>query len=117
MNIEDNLKQWVNLDNEYTNISNKLKEIRIKKNDLTNTIISQFHEKNIKNPTINISDGKLNLIDTKQANTLTFKFLETCLDEYFNNNNDKTKEVIDFIKSKRNFTLVTSIKRTSNSDL
>ena len=93
----------------------ELKELRVSKNDLTDTIINQFHEKQIKNPTINISDGKLNLIETKQANTLTYKFLETCLEEYFNNS-EKTKEIIEFIKSKRNFTIINSIKRTFNND-
>ena len=45
---------------------------------------------------INISDGNLKFIQTKQYNTLTFKHLEICLHKFINNKDVKT--IIQYVK-------------------
>jgi hypothetical protein len=115
MSLQDNIKLWVSLDNEIRNITKKLQEIKSKKTEINEDIMTYFHEKNITAPTINISDGKLQLIETKQANALTYKFLEECLNEYFKDEN-KVSDLISFIKSKRNYSLNQSLKRFYNEE-
>ena len=113
MNLENNIKKWVNLDNNYRKISNDLKKIRDEKNALNDEIIDYFNINNLKFPNINISDGKLNFSKIKQANLLTYKFLENCLNEYFNND-ETVNEIIDFIKKKRIYSEQTVIRRIYN---
>jgi len=115
MSLEDNIKTWVSLDNEFRRINKKLQDIKSKKNEINDNILNYFHENNINSPTINISDGKLQLIETKQANALTFKFLEECLNEYFEDE-QKTENMITFIKSKRSYSLNQSLKRFYNEE-
>lgn len=112
MSLENNIKEWVILDNESKNLNEKIKEIRDKKNNLSNSILEYCNEKNI-NPTINISDGRLKLISTQQGNIISLKFLLECFNEFFNDEK-KADELLDFIKSKRTFTNVQSIKRIYN---
>ena len=115
MSLEDNIKTWVSLDNEFRRINKKLQEIKSKKNEVNDNIITYFHENNINSPTINISDGKLQLIETKQANALTYKFLEECLNDYFKDEK-QTEKLINFIKSKRSYNLNQSLKRIYNEE-
>ena len=79
MSLEENIKNWVVLDNLHKKLNAQVKEIRDKKTDLTGNIITNFSEKNIDSPIIKISDGKLSLIETQHANVISFKFLLDCL--------------------------------------
>ena len=63
--------------------------------------------------TIKISDGKLNFIETKHTNPLTFKFLAECFTEYLKDD-EQSCALLEFIKNKRTFTNVQNIKRTYN---
>ena len=116
MTLENNIKNWVILDNNHKKLNEQLKEIRDKKNELNDIIINNFNNNNITSPTINISDGKLNIIKTKIANVLTYKYLEEFLNKYFDNNSDKVKDIMEFIKNKRTFSETTTIKRFYNKE-
>ena len=115
MSIEKNIKEWVILDNQQKKINEQIKLIRDKKNGLSTDIMNHFNEKNLSNPTINISDGKLSFTETKVANVLTYKFLEDCLNEYLKDE-DAVKELLRFIKNKRTYTTSNSIKRVYNKE-
>jgi hypothetical protein len=119
MNIEDSIKKWVVLDNQYRKLTSQITKLRDEKNDLTKNIITYYDSKNAKYPNINISDGKLNFIEQKIANALSFKFLEQCFDEFFKTSDaDSLKEeLIEFIKSKRTHNVSTNIKRVYNKTL
>ena len=115
MSLEENIKKWVVLDNQQKKLNEKVKELRNSKNDLTNSIITNFSDKNIKSPIIKISDGRLSLIETQQANVISFKFLSDIFKEYFHDEKEANK-LLDFIKSKRTYTNVSSIKRIYNKE-
>jgi len=115
MTLEENIKKWVVIDNQQKKINEELKKLRIKKNDLTNNIVLDFSKKNIKSPIIKISDGKLSLIETQHTNVISFKFLLESFTEYFEDE-EQANKLLDFIKSKRTFTYVSSIKRIYNKD-
>ena len=115
MTLEENIKKWVVLDNKQKKLNEEVKDLRNKKNDLTNNIITNFSERNIKSPIIKINDGKLSLVESQHANVLSFKFLYEIFIEYFNNEKEAVK-LLDFIKNKRTFTNVKSIKRIYNKD-
>ena len=76
---------------------------------MTNNIFKLLENKNVKN--IKISDGNLQLINSYSYDAITYKFLEECFNDYFNDsNNNEPHELLNFIKTKRNRTTVNSIK-------
>ena len=114
MSIEEKVKRWVVLDNNYRKYYDEIKKMREEKNMLCTDLVNYFEEKNVKFPNINISDGKLNLSQTNVANPITLKFIENCFDEYFDNKSD-TKDLLNFIKSKRNYNKSIYIRRVYNN--
>ena len=115
MSLEENIKKWVVLDNQQKKLNEQVKELRTKKNDLTTNIITNFSEKNMKSPIIKISDGRLSLIETQHTNVMSFKFLLDTFNEYFDDEKEANK-LLDFVKGKRTFTNVPSIKRIYNKE-
>jgi hypothetical protein len=63
---------------------------------------------------IQISDGKIKFIKTKDTQVLTFKYLETCLHEIIKNE-DQVNKIIEYIKNKRDVKYVAEIKRFYNN--
>ena len=116
MEIQDNIKKWVVLDNQYKKLYTQITNLRDEKNELTNNIFDYFDSKNAKYPIVNISDGKLSFIESKQPNALSYKFLEECFKEFFRNNTSHNEEqLLEFIKSKRTYNNSKNIKRTYNN--
>ena len=122
MNIEDKIKRWVVLDNQLKQLQKQIQLLKDEKNDLTNNLIEHFDNNNKKYPIINISDGKLTFIQIKQPNALSYKFLEQCFTNYFNNvnanvnasNSNNTTSLLDYIKLKRTYSVNKTIKRVYN---
>ena len=119
MSIEDKIKRWVVLDNQFKQLQSQIRVLKDEKEELTNHLIEHFDNANKKYPIINISDGKLTFIIVNQANGLSYKFLEQCLIEYFSKNSNDTnrataKSLLDYIKSKRIYSVNKTIKRVYN---
>lgn len=110
MDFETDVKQWVMIDNQIKQNSEKVKELRKQRSHLTTKIFSYAEENNLENAVIEISDGKLKFQQNKQTTPLTFKFLEECLNECIQNE-EQVKQIIKFVKSKREFKYVSDIKR------
>ena len=115
MSIEDKIKTWVILDNQMNKCNLQIKDIRNKKNVITKDIVNNFNEKNMNFPVINISDGKLTICETQHSNVISFKFLLDCFKEYLNDD-DEANKLLNYVKNKRTFTYVSSIKRIYNKD-
>ena len=113
MGIEEQIKRWVTLDNQLKQLQSQIQALKDEKLDLTNSLITHFDSLDKKYPIININNGRLSFIQVKQPNALSYKFLEQCLIEYFKNN-DNTKVLLDYIKSKRTYTINKTIKRVNN---
>lgn len=111
MPLDENIKRWVVLDNQCKTLNQQIKDVREKKNTLNDEILGYFNEKNTKFPTINISDGRLTYSSIKQGNIISYKFLDECFKEFFEDEND-AEQLMDLIKTKRTFNIVHSIKRT-----
>jgi len=111
MDLQENIKKWVSLDNNQIKITQQLKIIKDEKDDIKNKLIDYFNEKNKPFPKINISDGKLNFIEVKQYNTISYKFLEECLSDFYHDK-EKTDEILNFIKTRRKYNTIHTIKRT-----
>ena len=110
MNLEDKIKSWVSLDNEYKRLNDKIKEVRDKKNLLSDNIFIDLEERQIQNPTINISDGKLNVSDLKVQSAITYKYLETCFKRFLKDD-EKASELLEYVKNNRETNKVKQIKK------
>ena len=111
--LKQNIKKWVELDNKAKQLSDQLKVIRNNKNLLNGQIISYVTEKNMNNAIININDGQLKFQTFNTAQPLTFKFIENCLNEIIDDE-ENVKNIITYIKQKRDIKSIMDIKRYYN---
>lgn len=114
MSFEQQIKEWISLDNQLKLLNEKVKEIREKRQVANNFIIEHISKNNNLKANINIPDGKLKFAQINSAAPLTFKYVEKCLGEVIRNEN-QVKQIIDYIRSKREIKSVFEIKRFSNN--
>jgi len=113
-NLEKSIQSWVELDNELKKLNDKVKEIRTRKNDIEDKIMVYVENNEMNNNVVNISDGKLKFCETKQTSPLTLGFLEKCLSEVIANQS-QVKQIMEYVKSKRETKVVPEIKRYYNN--
>lgn len=112
--LEKTIQEWVNYDNELKTLHENTKEIRNKKNELEDKILSFIENNKMENSVITISDGRLKFVETKQTAPLTLTFLDQCLSEVIANKS-QVEQIMNYIKKKRETKLVPEIKRYYNS--
>ena len=109
MNFEQQIQQWVTLDNQLKLLSDKIKEVRDKKNTITEEITA--HMETNASVDVKLTNGQqLKLVKVKNTQQLTFKHLETCLSEIIKNE-DQVAKIVEYVKNKREITYVSEIKR------
>ena len=111
--LDKTIQNWVELDNELKKLNERAKDIRTRKNDIEDKIMTYVEDNNMNNSVVNITDGKLKFCETKQTSPLTLGFLEKCLSEVIANQG-QVKQIVDYIKSKRETKIVPEIKRYYN---
>ncbi len=114
MNFEQQIQQWVTIDNQMKTLNERMKELREKKNELTCQINTHVETTQLSNASIKISDGKLRFVQMKETQPLTFKYLETCLKEIIKND-EQVRQIVEYIKNKREVKYVPEIKRLYNN--
>ena len=112
-NLDKTIQNWVELDNELKRINERAKDIRTRKNDIEDKLMNYVEDNNMNNSVVNITDGKIKFCETKQTSPLTLGFLEKCLSEVIANQS-QVKQIVDYIKSKREIKIVPEIKRYYN---
>jgi uncharacterized coiled-coil DUF342 family protein len=114
MNFENQIQQWVALDNQLKILNEKVKDLRDKRSQLTENITQTANKNNMLNSTVQISDGKLKFVNTKVQQPLTFKYVEQSLGEIIKNE-QQVKQIMEHLKKNRDTKLVQEIKRYSNN--
>ena len=114
MSFENQIQQWVSLDNQLKQLNEKVKELRDKRNNLEDNITTYASENNLSNATVKISDGRLKFTNLKIPEPLTFKYLERTLGEVIKNES-QVNLIMEHLKQKRTIKIVPEIKRVSNS--
>ena len=109
-NLDKTIQTWVELDNELKKLNERSKDIRTRKNDVEDKIMTYVEDNDMNNSVVNIADGKIKFCETKQTSPLTLGFLEKCLSEV-SANQGQVKQIVDYIKSKRETKMVPEIKR------
>jgi phage shock protein A len=114
MSFENQIQQWVQLDNQLKQLNEKTKELRDKRNVLEQNITSYASTNNLSSATVKISDGKLKFVNTKVQEPLTFKYLEKTLSEVIKNES-QVNLIMEHIRQKRAIKTVPEIKRFSSN--
>ena len=114
MSFENQIQQWVSLDNQLKQLNEKVKELRDKRNHLEENITNYASENNLSNATVKISDGRLKFTNTQVPEPLTFKYLERTLGEVIKNES-QVNLIMEHLKQKRIIKVVPEIKRFSNN--
>ena len=110
MNFEQQIQQWVSIDNQLKILGERVKELRDKKNSISEQINNRVETEQLTNASIKINDGQLKFVKVKETQVLTFKYLETCLSEIIKNE-DQVKKIVEYIKNKREIKYIPEIKR------
>jgi hypothetical protein len=110
MSFEENVKKWVAVDNQLKVLNEKTKELRETKNNMEDSIMTYVHTNKLINAVVNISDGKLKFVTTKQTTPLTLKFIDECLSKCIKSE-EQVKQIMNYIKDARESKYVPDIKR------
>jgi hypothetical protein len=114
MSFEENIKKWVAIDNQLKTLTEQTKKMREEKNTAEETIMNYVATNKLENATINITNGKLRFVNTKQTPPLTMKYVEECLRKCMSNET-QVKQVMQVIKDSREVTYSADIKRYTNN--
>jgi hypothetical protein len=111
MGFEEDIKQWIKLDNETKKYNESLSLLRKNKKELQSSIWYYANNNNLQHAVIQISDGNLKFQNTKITQTLTLKFINECLCECIEDKSH-VESIMQHIKDKRNVSYINSIKRS-----
>jgi hypothetical protein len=114
MSFEENIKKWVVIDNQLKTVNEQVKKLREEKNTTEETIMHYVETNKLSNATINITNGKLRFVNTKQTPPLTLKYVEECLQKCITNG-AQIKQIMQVIKDSREVKYSADIKRYINS--
>lgn len=115
--VVESVKNWVRLDNRIKTLSDELKSLRDERRTSEQNIITWADPlmQQGQKPTININDGKLRMVETKQTAPLSLKYVEerltACLGEANRKNIDT---IMQDIKDNREVKIVQEVKRIYN---
>jgi hypothetical protein len=107
--FKTNIKEWVSVDNELRILTEHVKELRDKRNEVNNNIIRYVETNQLTNSTIQLSDGLLKFNNQKTYAPLTYTFLQETLTDILSI--EQTTQIIKYIKEKRETQSTICIKR------
>jgi len=110
MSFEENIKQWILVDNEIKQQSEQLKALREQRGNIQEQILVHVNDNELKQATVKINDGKLRFVDTKYTNPITLKYLHECLSQCIETEED-VEHIMCYIKENRESKQNSEIKR------
>ena len=113
MSFEENIKEWVTIDNKIKQLNEQTKALRQQRSSLSESINMYVETNDLKHATVQISDGKLKFQSVKVTQPLTLKYVNECLLDSIGDEN-KVKEIMQHIKTNRDSKYVEDIKRFYN---
>jgi hypothetical protein len=110
MSFENKIKEWVSIDNKLKTVNEEAKILRQERNYINDDILEHVETNNLNNATVQISDGRLRFVNSKQTAPITLKYIEQCLGECIGNK-EQVELIINYIKEKREVKYLPDIKR------
>ena len=110
--LVNNIKEWVQLDIEMKKYQKLIREMRKRKNDLTNGLLDTMKRNDI--DVVDIKDGKLIYSQYKVKAPLSKKHLVNSLSQLFQNEPEKIELVTNHIMDTREVKIKENIRRKEN---
>jgi len=112
LNFNETIAEWVHVDNQIKELNMKISELKEEKNNVSDKLNEyvENYEVDKKSINVNLKDSQIKFVTTKVPQTLTFKYLEKCLDEIITDKEHVT-QIIEYVKSNREINEVNEIKR------
>jgi hypothetical protein len=104
-----NIKEWIKLDNDVSQMKKEIKEKTQQKNLLTNNLVSVMKNNNI--DTFNITGGSLVYKKNKVKKPINAKTLLSSLQNYYKNDTNIAEEITKHIMGCREEQIKETIKR------
>tara|TARA_B100001027_G_scaffold216799_1_gene194344 strand:- start:1040 stop:1384 length:345 start_codon:yes stop_codon:yes gene_type:complete len=108
--FEQNIKKWIDLEDQIKNRVEELKELREIKGTLQSQIYNHLEMSSLQNSIIQRKDSQFKFLSHKQYGTLTFSYLKQCLNEIINNS-EQVDQIIEYIKKKREIKNIVELKK------
>ena len=112
--FEDYVKKYVQVDNEIETLQGKLKVMKEWRRKLNGVIVKHMEDQNLVDHTLEISDGTLRYYEKKEYSSMSFTYIEKCLQEMISEP-DQVKYVIQYLKDQREVKYVPELKRRKYS--
>jgi len=112
--LQEKIKKWVILDNKITEETTKIKDLRTQREELHNEIIDFVKDNHLTSATIELNDSRLKFVNSKTTTSLTFSYINKCLDEIMQDKQNVEK-IMNYIKENRQQQFNYEIKRTYNN--
>ena len=100
MSFEDNIRIWVQTDNQIKLYLEKVRGLRTERTDIADSLLTYAASNNLAHATIQISDGKLRFQETKTTTPLTLKFITRCLTDCIEDK-EQVGLIMRYIKEQR----------------
>ena len=107
MSFENQINQWIILDNQLRIANERVKELRERRSNIGKNITDYANNKTDKIP---FTGGHLKIVNTRVHEQLTFSYLERSLREIIKNES-QINIILEHIRNKREVKIVPEIKR------
>lgn len=111
--FKNTIKNFVGIDDQIRTLQNQIKELKRQKTQFSKNIVTYMSQNNLENTNINISDGKLKVVQSKRQVAVNKPYAIKVLTEYFQDSEEATK-VASLIFDNREFKFTKNLKRTVN---
>ena len=103
-----NLREWMGLETELNNLRNKMKEMRVRKKEITESLVTFMKSKDI--DCFDTNDGKIIYTQNKIKKPITGDLLLTTLIKYFKDDEEQANELHKFIMENRAINLKENLR-------
>ena len=114
MTFEEDIQNWVAIDNSVKELNEKIKELRDSRNELSEKLVNYASENSLTHKIIQITDGNLKFQTRKQTSPLTLTFIERCLSDCISNE-EHVNQILNYIKEKRESKYISEVRRSYKS--
>ena len=105
------MKQWIQMDMKIAELFKSIREIREEKKAVEEQLVNYMASNELTNTSIKLLNQKVSYTQETSYSSLSFKFLDSVLLEFFKNDQDKVDEIILFIRDRRSKKMSTGLKR------
>jgi hypothetical protein len=110
------VRSWLHFDNLAATFTRQAQQARSARFKWETQVIDYLKGANMMNAIIQITSGRLTVVEEKHAQPLTLQRLEALLHEYFNKrppgSTDETVDIMAYIKANRGATIETRLKKS-----